>query len=158
MTSRHLAALGAVALVLAACGVSSGRTVTVTHGPVTLAYVDIGETGPSVGDMRITEVPTQVDGKAGRLDAILTTTAVNSPEAGSEIRLSQLVFTFGNESDQVFVSGTSVYPAASATIKVDSSTIRPVIGGSGTYAGVTGWCESFHLADGTWRHVLHLTP
>jgi hypothetical protein len=123
-----------------------------------LAYVDLGDTGPSVGDERITEIATQSDGKPGRLDGILTTTAVNSPEAGSEIRLSQLVFTFATESDQVFVSGTSVYPAASATIKADSSTIRPIIGGSGVYAGATGWCESFHLADGTWRHVLHLTP
>ncbi|MGH2407563.1 MAG: hypothetical protein ACRDF7_05750 [Candidatus Limnocylindrales bacterium] len=158
MTARRVAAIALLALLAAGCSGSAGRTVTVTHGPVTLAYVDLGDTGPSVGDERITEIPTQVDGKAGRLDGILTTTAVNSPETGSEIRLSQLVFTFGNEADQVFVSGTSVYPAASATIQVDSSTIRPVIGGSGVYAGVTGWCESFHLADGTWRHVLHLTP
>src|ERR1700675_1541465 len=103
MPVRHLAATVLVALVLAACGSSAGRTVTVTHGPVTLAYVDLGDTGPSVGDERITEIATQIDGKPGRLDGILTTTAVNSPEAGSEIRLSQLVFSFATEADQVFV-------------------------------------------------------
>jgi hypothetical protein len=159
MTARRLGLVGLVtvaALLVGACG-TGGRTVTVTHGPVTLALVDLGDTGASVGDMRIGELATDVEGKPGRLDAILTTTAVDSPEAGSEVRLGKLVFTFAESKDQIIVEGTSVYPSASATIKADSSTIRPIIGGSGIYAGASGWCESFHNADNTWRHVLHLS-
>ena len=26
-----------------------------------------------------------------------------------------------------------------------------------TDAGITGWGESFHLADGSWRHEFHFT-
>jgi hypothetical protein len=158
VTARRLALASLVtvgALLVGACG-SGGRTVTVIHGPVTLALIDLGETGPSVGDLRITELATDVRGKPGRLDAILTTTAVDSPEPGSEVRLGKLVFTFAESKDQIIVEGTSVYPSASATIKADSSTIRPIIGGSGVYAGASGWCETFHDADDTWRHVLHL--
>ena len=81
---------------------------------------------------------------------------MDAPDKGSEIRIGRLIFSFANAADQIVVDGVSVYPAAGATIAVDSSTIRPITGGSGAYAGARGWCESFHLADGTWKHVLHL--
>jgi hypothetical protein len=163
--SRALAAaVGALVLALAAiaitgCG-AGARTITVTHGPVTLVYADVGDPGPSVGDTRGTETATQVEGSqvAGRLDAILTTTAIDSPSAGVEVRIGHLVFAFGDGTDQIVVDGTSLYPSASATIAVGATTIRPIVGGSGIYAGARGYAESTHLDDGTWRHVLHLQP
>jgi hypothetical protein len=147
------------ALVLAACG-AGARTITVTHGPVTLVYADVGDPGPSIGDTRGTEIATKVEGTdvVGRLDAILTTTAIDSPSAGVEVRIGHLVFSFGKEEDQIVVDGTSLYPSASATIAVGATTIRPIVGGSGIYAGARGFAESTHLEDGTWRHVLHLQP
>ena len=156
---RSLAGLALVAvLVLAGCS-SGGRTVAVTHGPVTLAYADLGTPGPSVGDTRSTTVATQLEGSSttGRLDAILSTTGEDVPGPGDEVRIGHLVFSFGSGSDQIVVDGSSVYPSASSTIPASTSTIRPIVGGSGAYAGATGWCESFHNADGTWRHVFHLT-
>jgi hypothetical protein len=153
------ALVGLVAVTLAACG-AGARTVTVTHGPVTLVYADVGDPGPSVGDTRGTETATQVEGSqvTGRLDAILTTTAIDSPSAGVEVRIGHLVFAFGSGDDQIVVDGTSLYPSASATIAVGATTIRPIVGGSGIYAGARGYAESTHLEDGTWRHVLHLQP
>jgi hypothetical protein len=162
MAARHparlLVVLAALAFALAACSSSGGRTVTVTHAAVTLEYVDLGASGASVGDERVTAIAFNVDGGGtGRLDAVLTTTAVNAPNPGDEIRIGHLVFMFGTGPDQLVVDGTSAYPAQSATIAQDSSTVRPIVGGSGAYAGARGWAESFHLADGTWRHVFHLS-
>ena len=150
----------AVALAVGACSAGSGRTVTVTHGAVTATLLDLGAPGASVGDVRIFELATGVQGETttGRLDATLTTTGENVPDAGSEVRLGKLVFSFGAGTDQVVVDGSSIYPAAGSTIAVDTSTIRPITGGSGSYAGARGWCESTHLADGTWTHALHLLP
>jgi hypothetical protein len=155
----RLVALFFVALALSAC-TSSGRTVTVLHGPVTLEYLDLGTSGPSLGDERVTSIATNVQGGSagtGRLDAVLTTTAIDAPNKGDEMRIGHLVFAFGSGSDQIVVDGTSAYPAQSPTIAQNTSTIRPIVGGSGAYAGARGWAESFHLADGTWRHELHLT-
>ena len=153
---RSAVLLAVVLVLVAGCG-SSGRTVTITHAAVTLAYVDLGAAGASQGDERVTTIATAVEGAgAGRLDAVLTTTAVDSPNKGDEVRIGHLVFTAGAGPDQIVVDGTSVYHSTGATIAQNTSTIRPIIGGSGTYAGATGWAESFHLADGTWRHVLHL--
>jgi hypothetical protein len=67
------------------------------------------------------------------------------------------VFTFASAGDQIYVGGAAVYPAKGSTIKVASSVVRPILGGSGKYAGASGWCETEHLADGSWRHTFHLT-
>ena len=125
---------------------------------MTTSFVDGGVEGASAGDVRLFEVPTAVKGSSapGRMDAVMTTTGVNVPDQGSEIRVTQLVFTFRSAKDQIVVTGTSVYPAAGSVIATDSTTVRPIVGGSGTYSGASGWCESTHLADGTWRHVFHL--
>jgi hypothetical protein len=156
------ALIAAAAIAAGACtpGSSGSRTVTVTHGPVTLVYADLGQPGPSVGDTRGTEIATRIEGSqaTGRLDAILTTTAVDAPGKGDEIRIGHLVFTFASADDQIVVDGASVYPSASATIAVGATTVRPIVGGSGVYAGARGFAESSHLADGTWRHVFHLMP
>jgi hypothetical protein len=90
------------------------------------------------------------------MDACMTTTGVNVPDEGSEIRMTTLVFTFQRAKDQIVVSGASVYPAAGSVLAADSVTVRPIVGGSGAYSGASGWCESTHFADGTWRHVFHL--
>jgi len=150
----------ALAISLAGCATASpsatGKTINVTHGVATAVYVDAGDSGQSVGDLRYFSLVTAGDGGHGRLEAVLTTTAMNTPQDGIETRLGELIFTFGSGSDQVVVLGASVYPSAGSTIAEGTSTIRPIVGGSGTYAGAIGWCESFHLADGTWQHVLHL--
>jgi hypothetical protein len=157
--SAVLALLACLILVLGACS-GGGRTATVTHAAVTATIIDAGDPGPSVGDVRFFEIAAALEGSAApaRLDATLTTTGENVPNAGDEVRIGHLVFSFGAGTDQVVVDGTSVYPGAGSTIQVNSSTIRPIVGGSGAYAGARGWAESFHLADGTWRHVLHLLP
>jgi hypothetical protein len=149
-------ALLGLGIVLSAC-TSSGpdeRTVEVTHGPVTAVLVGGTTEGASVGDVRFFSIVTGGTGGVGRLEATLSTTAVDVPAPTLEVRIGQLVFTF--EDGQVSVLGASVYPSAGSTLAVGDTTVRPVVGGSGDFAGVTGWCESTRNADDTWTHVLHL--
>ena len=152
----------ALVLVLAACGGSAGseKVVTVLHAAVTATLVDAGDAGSSPGDSRLFEIATTVEGASttGRLDAVLLTTGVNIPAAGDEVRIGTLVFSFGEGTDQVVIEGVSAYPGTGSTIAANTSTIRPIVGGSGAYANARGWAESFHNADGTWKHVLHLLP
>lgn len=156
----------AIVLTLPGAVLAQGRaradrvvTWTVTHGPITATLVPADSDGHQVGDLRAFSFPVDVEGRrvAGWLDATLTTTAVDVPATGDEIRLSLLVFSFGEDrASQVVVEGSSVYPAAGATLGTGTSTVRPVTGGSGRFAGATGWAQSSHLSDGTWRHALHL--
>ncbi len=134
-------------------------TWTVTHGPISATLVTTGSDGHQVGDVRAFSFPVELQGRrsTGWLDATLTTTAVDVPAPGDEVRLSLLVFSFGEDrASQVVVQGSSVYPAAGATIEAGTSTVRPVTGGSGRFAGATGWAQSIHTTEDTWRHELHL--
>jgi hypothetical protein len=87
----------------------------------------------------------------------MTTTALDEA-AGVETRLTTIVIVAGDGSDQLILEGSAAYPAAGSTIEVAATVIRPVIGGSGRWAGARGWAESTHEADGSWTHTFHLEP
>ena len=157
-----LLAVTALAVAFAASACSSGgqdgsKTVTITHGPVTpTASVPGGDNG--VGTLRTFNAVVAVDGGgSGYFDSTMTTTSVDVA-AGTETRITKIVFTLNQGVDQLILEGSAVYPAAGSTIKVAASVSRPVIGGSGAYAGARGWAESTRLADDTWKHVFHLQP
>jgi len=162
--------LASLVLVLAAVGVftpavaqtSSTQVITVAHGAVTAQnsqYIDLGAPGPSVGDMRTYYIPlTQPKStKAiGYLTGTLTTVATDRPSAGMELRTSDLVFVIGRASDQIVVGGVAGYAQTAPTVATRSVVTRPIIGGSGKFAGARGWCVSTHFDDNTWTHEFHL--
>jgi hypothetical protein len=138
------------------------QTVTISHGSVAdgTVYIDLGEPGPSVGDIRAFSVEATDDsGRAGRLTATLTTTGSDWPGPGDEVRLADIVVMFGDDfADQLVITGAALYPSDSSTITAGGSTIRPIGGGSGTWSGARGYVESIHSPDDTWQHIFHLLP
>jgi hypothetical protein len=160
-----------LAVALAAVGVfapasaltSSTKVITVAHGAVTTQnsqYVDLGAPGPSVGDIRTYYIPL-TDPKSGKsigyLTGTLTTVAVEHPVAGMELRTSDLAFVIGKMSDQIVVGGVAAYEQSAPSVATKSVVTRPIVGGSGKYAGARGWVVSTHFANNTWTHVFHLT-
>ncbi len=154
-----LAALAVVVSGLAACASSgAAKEVTVFHGAPT-ATVDLVTDGAATpGDVRVFSAQlTDASGAAiGNLRGTLTTTEVAA--SGDEIRSAYLICSFAKPEDQLVIGGESSYPKDATTIAPGTAVIRPVIGGSGIYAGARGWAETFHNADGSWRHVFHLLP
>lgn len=146
----------------AARATTHASVVTVAHGPVTSAnssYFDVPPAGPSVADTRTYyEILTQpgTSKAIGYLTGVTTTVAVGKPTAGKELRTADLVFVIGGESNQLVVGGVSPYAENAPTLTKASTVIRPVIGGSGKYAGARGWCVSTHLANDHWTHTFHL--
>ncbi len=129
-------------------------TVTVTHAVVTPTST-IG-TGP--GTVRTFFIPIDVDGVSADnqyLSGTLTTLS-DSVNGDEELRSANLVFVFGDEANQLVVGGISLYPPAGSTIAVGAETVRPVVGGSGIYAGATGEVISTNLGDDGWSHVFRI--
>jgi quercetin dioxygenase-like cupin family protein len=153
-----VAVLGQVPAVLSAESGTGLPAFTVVHGPVTTTLATPGSDGHQLGDVRVVSIETTDDSGApsGRIDATLITTAIDVPEPGDEIRISELVFVFGEAADQIVIGGSARYPGAGSTIEIDSSTTRPILGGSGVYAGARGWVVTTHLADDSWTHAFHL--
>ena len=87
-----------------------------------------------------------------RIAGTLTTLATGLP-GDQELRASNLVFVIGDEANQLVIGGISLYPAAGATIAAGTRTTRPVIGGSGTFAGATGEVVTTNLGADGWTHV-----
>ncbi len=129
-------------------------TVTVYHEPVITTSV----TGTGLGTVRTFFAPTAVNGKAADgqyLTGTLTTITLGLP-GNQEVRASDLIFVFGSIENQLVVGGASLYPAAGATIAVGARVIRPVIGGSGIYAGAAGQAISTNLGVDGWTHVFKI--
>lgn len=142
------------------------RRFTVTHGPAVTQMVTAGSTGHQLGDLRVLPAMPIADTSGailGRLDAQLVTTSIDYPVVGDEVRMSVLNFVFGEgnanlagSADQLQVSGSGYYPSSQSTIPVGQALVRPITGGSGAYAGASGWARTEHLADNTWRHTFFL--
>jgi quercetin dioxygenase-like cupin family protein len=164
--SRLIAILAIVALALVAIAPSAlargrgalGQTFTVTHDAVQTTLTNPGSDGHQLGDLRVTSIPVAVDGSSavGQLDSTLTTVGIDQPNPGDEVRISVLIFSFNDYADQLVVNGTAAYPKAGSTLAAGTVVTRPITGGTGAFAGATGWAESEHLEDGSWRHTFHL--
>ena len=143
----------------AATPASAETTITVTH-PATPAptFIDNGTPGESAGDVRIFHFDgTADDGGTVRTDWIMTTTGIGTLEENVDSRVTLGVFSFDDgPEDQLLLQGVAFYPKQGATLKASSSTIRTIVGGTGAFAGASGWVDSNHLEDGTWRHVFHI--
>lgn len=129
-------------------------TVTVTHAVVT----PTSTIGAGSGTIRTFFVPIDVDGVGADsqyLSGTLTTLS-DSVNGDDELRSANLVFVFGDEANQLVVGGISLYPPAGSTIAVGAETVRPVVGGSGIYAGATGEVVSTNLGDEGWSHVFSI--
>lgn len=162
MHRQHFANLciGLVVAGFAIGGCSSaddGRTITVEHGPVPApVLLDLGDEGPSVGDQRIFHLEGTWDGKTVLTDWLMTTTALDTPEAGVETRVTNAVIMLDGLDSTLLLEGTGWYPSESSILKTADTLVRAVIGGTGEFAGAAGWVESTKRADNSWTHVFHL--
>lgn len=149
--------LSFAALLAFAAPALAGATITVTHGKTPdPTYIDLGPAGDSVGDQRIWEFPGKTaEGGDVVMDWLMITTAQPAATPDLENRMTSAVFSFGG-SDRVLLEGIGTYPKAGATVKVDATLERAIIGGTGKYAGARGTVMTTHLPDGSWQHVLNL--
>lgn len=138
---------------------SADKVVRVAHPAVTATLIDNGEPGTSAGDVRTYWTPLTRPKKSrtiGTMSGSLLTTAVDRPRRGFELRTADLVFSIGRARNQLVIGGIAKYRQQAATLTRAEAVIRPVIGGSGRYAGAHGWAKSVHKRDGTWCHIFHI--
>ncbi len=152
--------LGLLVGFLVVSGLSMAETkIVVTHPEIEPPTVlDHGKHGQSIGDIRIWQFDAKAnDGSSVTTDWILTTTGVVE-STGMEYRITSAVFSFGDGTDdQIVIQGVAQYPSAKATLEQSKPTKRAITGGTGKFAGASGWIESTHLKNaGGWEHVLHL--
>jgi hypothetical protein len=151
--------LFAVSVLFFSGSVLANTTLTVTHGPTPApTYLDAGEPGDSVGDVRIWRFGGKSSGnEAVIMDWLMTTTGHAEHTTELESRLTLSVVSFDDKGkDTILLQGVGLYPTTGSTLKADVTLQRAITGGTGKYAGASGVVTSTHLADGSWQHVFDL--
>ncbi len=141
----------------AATSGGSYETVEFKHAEVESSQVtvlDSGVDGSTPGDERFFIIPA-TSPEGGLLTGSLTVVAPDQPLPSQELRRSNLVFTFGAIEDQLTVGGVAIYEIDDPALALGKVVTRPILGGSGKFAGATGWVDTTHNEDGTWVHVFH---
>ena len=156
----RIATASLVAACVAGCSSSSTLEFTVEQAPPVLTRVQLGDQGPSHGDLLAFESTISRDGEVvGELTGMLTTVDLAVP-AGTgrealEERFGTLVFRFG-DTDTIVANGSSVYPVGEAEMAEETPQVRAVLGGTGSYLGVTGQVTTTRQGGGAYRHRLEL--
>lgn len=163
MKKLFIVLLSALLFIPAGSGVSLAAPSAVKHqieiirvqsGAVTPTSV----TGTGLGTVRTYFVPTAINAVAadGQYITGTLTTVVTGLPNDKEMRLANLVFVMGQPQDQIVLGGLATYPTGASVIAEGERTVRPIIGGSGKYAGVVGYAVSINKGPQGWTHVLHL--
>src|SRR4051794_13426049 len=121
---------------LAACGDDNGdskQTLTLdSKGGRTIVVEDNGRRGPTAGDERTFSQTLTEDGKVvGRLDGSTTITASGG---GKEQRIGTIQYTL----DEGTIVASGVYASAPGVFLPSGGVTRPIVGGTGKYAGAQG--------------------
>jgi hypothetical protein len=127
------------------------RTVRVTTTNIVITTVDLGPAGKSPGDMYVYDGDVTSKGRQiGRIYGANTSVKV---EGQRETVSGQLTFKLGG-GDSIVIGGLAEYPASdNSGLVLGNAYTRPVIGGTGRYAGVHGTDTAIRQPNGDYRHI-----
>lgn len=116
--------------------------------------VDLGKSGPSHGDLAVFDSDLEFadgGGEAGRLYGVQTSVDVTEGR-----RVQQAQITYDLPDGQIVIGGVSEGPAEGRGLVEDQEFTRPIIGGTGEYAGAGGEVTTTLTADGRYEHELRI--
>lgn len=76
-----------------------------------------------------------------------------APKRTEDVRRTELNFELPD--GQIMVQGTSTYSNGDWRLTVGKPVVRPIVGGTGAYAGARGEHTGTRQADGTYEHLFH---
>jgi hypothetical protein len=155
-----LLVVGAVVLTGAVAGFASSSNVQTLHILTSkakpLTTLDFGPKGKSPGDEYVfsADVLSPNGGKViGRIRGTQTSIKL---EHGFETVEGMITYELGT-GNQIVIGGLSAYPLTSTGLAKGKTFVRPVLGGSGKYAGAHGEVMSKQLPDGRYDQVFKLS-
>lgn len=131
------------------------QEVTFMHNeiePSMVTTVEAVSSAAPIGLQRFFQIPA-TEPENGMISGSLTVLAEDYPNVGQELRVSNLIFQFGSLADQLVVGGVAAYEIAEPALGLNVVTTRPIVGGTGKFAGAVGEVDTTHNSDGTWTHV-----
>jgi hypothetical protein len=149
--SRPLLLAGACGLVIAgatAADAARAAELGLASGVPTFTPVDLGQAGPSSGDVNVF---TSAVTPAGTLLGIQTTIG-----AGAQTQTVQGALTFDLPDGQIAVAGVSQLDRTPTGLLPGHPYTRAVVGGTGSYTGMRGTVTSTRRPDGSYAQAFSL--
>ncbi|MBS7538433.1 hypothetical protein [Ancylobacter lacus] len=156
MTRLSLLAGLAGALLLSGAA-QAGDTFSIIQDRPKITHIDLGEKGPSHGDMMAYEASfTTADGTKGTMDGLVTT--VDVPDGAGDTffdRLADIVLDFG-KGDTLVIAGHTVFTVGDGEIVADAPQVRAIVGGTGRFIGKRGQITTTRREAGHYEHKIEL--
>lgn len=148
------AAIAAALLLVAGCGDDDDapENLDLVSDPQEEVFevVDLGSRGGSVGDIAVFDGPMlDPDSEEVVGHAYGTQTSLSLDDETAVVQ-AMITYELG-EGDQVLVGGTAEYPADGDGLVEGEEYVRPILGGTGEYAGASGTLTTVRQPDGSYE-------
>jgi hypothetical protein len=171
MTNRHLkresmgwrialamALIGAAVLVNTGCGGGGGgETLSIVAPAKGLhqATVDLGPKGTSGGDLYVFDGPLLDSDEGEMVGHVYGTQTSIAQDSDSETVQAMISYDLG-DGDRITVGGIGEYPRGDKNLIENQKFERPILGGTGRYAGARGVVTTVRRADGSYAHTFEI--
>jgi len=151
------AAFGAVLVIGAGCGDDGGETLSVVATPKGQHQetVDLGREGKSGGDVYVFDGPLLDSEEEETIGSVYGTQTSIALDGASETVQAMITYDFG-DGDRITVGGIGEYPRGDNGLVENQEFERPILGGTGRYAGADGTVTSVRRADDSYEHTFEL--
>jgi hypothetical protein len=148
--------IGAAIAVSSGCG-GGGETLSVvaTAKGLHQSTVDLGPQGKSSGDVYVFDGPLLDSDEEESIGRVYGTQTSISMDSDSETVQAMITYDF-RDGDRITVGGISEYPREDIGLVENQEFERPVLGGTGRYAGARGTLTSVRRSDGSYEHTFEL--
>jgi hypothetical protein len=148
----------AALLLIAGCGddeddLGTLQLVSDPDGEV-FEVVDVGGKGKTLGDLYAFEGP-MLDPDSGEVAGHVYGTQTSLSVDGEDEVVQALITYELSEDTQILVGGTAEYPASGDGLVEGEEHVRPILGGTGDYAGADGTLTTVHQADGSYEQTFN---
>jgi hypothetical protein len=150
------ASLAAALVLVAGCGEDEDDpgTLELVSDPDEEVFevVDVGRGGKTVGDIFVFDVP-MLDPDSGEVLGHASGTQTSlSLKDDNEVVQAMITYEL-DDGSQILVGGTADYPANRDGLVKGEEYVRPILGGTGDYAGAGGAMTTVRQADGSYEQT-----
>jgi Dirigent-like protein len=140
-----------------ACGVRRvGReTLHVVSKAVPIETVDLGPNDKSKGDVYVFDGPLVDEDEQSEIGHVYGTQTSIAIEGDAEVVQAMITYTF-DPGDSITIGGVSRYPMGDVGLIKNRNFDRPILGGTGKYAGARGTVTSVRRTNGDFLQTFHL--
>lgn len=146
----------AIAAVAAGCGSDSeSLSVVATAKGLHQSTVDLGPRGKSGGDVYVFDGPLLDSDETETIGSVYGTQTSIAEDSDTETVQAMITYDF-RDGNRLTIGGIGKYPRGDLGLVEGQAFERPILGGTGDYAGARGTVTTVRRSDGSYEHTFEI--